>query len=304
MHVVLAWEQGLPPQKLRKDAANRPNVDGCCVLGAAQQQLGRPVPPRHHVLRHVLLFAVGPGETKVADFQVTVRVQEQVGWLEISVEHVRRVDVLEAPEQLVDEVLAVLVAERLRGANDLVQVRVHELIKDVHVFEDLPVGRWQDIPNLDDVFVLEVPQELNLAEHALGVDDVLEGVADLLDGEALARERVARRAHHAVRALPDGLDGLVLGVHLEELPAHQEVVVPLAPLALVADLRHRLLVLVRGTLLHRHVLRGRSTVHLSLSLSLSARPFSVSTKRSWRSERAPCPPRSTPPVCVCVAGRR
>lgn len=39
-----------------------------------------------------------------------------------------RVHVLEPPEHLVDEVLDVVVRQRLRGADDAVEVRVHELV--------------------------------------------------------------------------------------------------------------------------------------------------------------------------------
>lgn len=45
------------------------------------------------------------------------------------------VDVFEASEDLVHEVLAVLVAEVLVGLDDLVEVRVHDLVDDVDVIE-------------------------------------------------------------------------------------------------------------------------------------------------------------------------
>ena len=35
----------------RHDAADRPHVDGAGVVGGAQQDLGRPVPARAHVVR-------------------------------------------------------------------------------------------------------------------------------------------------------------------------------------------------------------------------------------------------------------
>ena len=97
MHVVLSGKEGLPSEKLGKDAADRPDVNGGGVLRARQQELRRPVPPRDDVLGHVLLLGVGPREPKVADLQVAVRVQEQVAWLEVSVKDVRAVNVLESP---------------------------------------------------------------------------------------------------------------------------------------------------------------------------------------------------------------
>ena len=144
-------------------------------------------------------------EPKVGDLQVAVLVDEQVGGLEVAVEHVARVDVLEAAEELVEEVLDVLVGERLRRADHLVQVGVHQVRHHVQVGA---VGRAaHQVADADDILVVEVEEELDLAERALGGRLVLEDVADLLDrDEALRRvTRVHRRADHAVRAAPDKL---------------------------------------------------------------------------------------------------
>jgi hypothetical protein len=65
---------------------------------------------------------------------------------------------------LVDEVLQVLVGQMLPGANDLVEIRVHQLVHQVNVAEvrDLAV-RWpHDVSQPDDVLVLQVPQQLDL----------------------------------------------------------------------------------------------------------------------------------------------
>ena len=44
------------------------------------------------------------GKTKVTDFQVTVGVEEDVGWLEVSVQSIGRLDVLQTSQDLVEEV--------------------------------------------------------------------------------------------------------------------------------------------------------------------------------------------------------
>ena len=44
------------------------------------------------------------GKTKVIDFQVTVGVEEDVGWLEVSVQSIGRLDVLQTSQDLVEEV--------------------------------------------------------------------------------------------------------------------------------------------------------------------------------------------------------
>lgn len=50
----------------------------------------------------------GPHQPKVADAQLAVAVEQQVGGLEVTVHHPTGVQVLEAPQQLVDEELDVL----------------------------------------------------------------------------------------------------------------------------------------------------------------------------------------------------
>ena len=65
-----------------------------------------------------------------ADLEVTGGVDEQVGGLQVAVQHVGRVDVLQAAQDLVEEVADVVVAQLL-GLQQLVQVRLHQSLHDV-----------------------------------------------------------------------------------------------------------------------------------------------------------------------------
>jgi hypothetical protein len=56
---------------------------------------------------------------------------------------------------LVDEVLEVLVGEGLGGADDLVQVCVHEFIQQIDIIEPVP-GSLHDVPHANDVLMSEV----------------------------------------------------------------------------------------------------------------------------------------------------
>ena len=69
---------------------------------------------------------------------------------------------------LVDEVLQVLVGQVLPGADDLVEICVHELVHQVDVAKvrDLAVRRPHDVPQPDDILVLQVPQQLHLQNAA------------------------------------------------------------------------------------------------------------------------------------------
>jgi hypothetical protein len=66
----------------------------------------------------------------------------------------------------------------------------------------------------DDCGVLELEEVVEFAVGAFGVDEVLKGVDDLLDGDDAAGALVAAAEDHAVGALPDLLLDLVLLVDL------------------------------------------------------------------------------------------
>lgn len=57
-------------------------------------------------------------------------VEQEVRGLEVTVQHVGRVDVLETSQDLVEEVADVVVAQVL-GLQQLVQVRLHQVLHDV-----------------------------------------------------------------------------------------------------------------------------------------------------------------------------
>ena len=66
---------------------------GFGVALEAQHNLGRSVPPGSHILSHVprILFGVhgeATGQTKIANLELAVCINEQVTGLEITVEHI------------------------------------------------------------------------------------------------------------------------------------------------------------------------------------------------------------------------
>lgn len=65
-----------------------------------------------------------------ADLEVAGRVDEQVGGFEVTVQHVGWVNVLEASQDLVEEVADVVVAQSL-AFQQLVQIRLHQSLHDV-----------------------------------------------------------------------------------------------------------------------------------------------------------------------------
>jgi len=97
----------------------------------------------------------------------------------------------------------------LRGGDDAVEVRFHEVGDDIHVFEVDGIGGIGDeVLDRDHVLVLlEVPQQLDLAQDSLCVDEVVEHVCHLLDGHLVRSQpqlpkRVAKRVREISRACP------------------------------------------------------------------------------------------------------
>lgn len=98
----------------------------------AKHNLGRAVPSRGHIFRHVtcILLRVdgeASGETKIANLQLAVGVDEEVSGLQVTVEDIGRVDVLETAENLVDKRLEVGVGQGLAGSDNGSEVALHEL---------------------------------------------------------------------------------------------------------------------------------------------------------------------------------
>jgi hypothetical protein len=108
---------------------------------------------------------------------------------------------LEGAKGLVDEVLAMVVGEFL-GADNAMHVSLHEFLEilltkqsawwkveeayldEVHFSKSLVVPRLLDVENGDDVFVVEVSQQLHLAQSSQTKHGVVER-CDLLDGDLL-----------------------------------------------------------------------------------------------------------------------
>ena len=214
--VVLAREDGLPPEELGEDAAAAPEVHRHRVVILRQHDLRRAVPARHDVLGEVLRRAVvdAAGESEVTHLEVAVRVEEQVGGLQVAVQHLGAVDVLHSAKHLVDEVLYVVVREVLAGVNDPMEIRLHEVGDDVDVLKGLERARLENVNNTHHILVLQVLQQLDLAQDALRVNDVIKRTRDLLDRHLLPRLCVAARNDDAVRAVADRFDELVLRVDL------------------------------------------------------------------------------------------
>ena len=57
-----------------------------------------------------------------------------------------------------------------------------------------PIGGRYNVFDLNDVLMVEVPDQLDLAERALGINGVLKCAGDLFYGDLVVDEQIASRA--------------------------------------------------------------------------------------------------------------
>lgn len=116
------------------------------------------------------------------------------------------VDYSEGTEGLVNEELNVGVSELLAAADNLLEIGLHDVHDDVKGIEVLAL--WgKDIAKADNVVVVEVLQQLDLSEDALGKNDLLKDLlVDAFDGdEAVVVALIPSTEHDTVAARADNL---------------------------------------------------------------------------------------------------
>ena len=145
-----------------------------------------------------------------------------------------------ADAYLKKEILAVVIGQRLRRLDNLMQIRVHELGDQVDILEAPPMYRHHYILQGNDILMAQVPKELQLAQRPQRIHAVVKDVVYLLDGDLLVGLLVDRGANYPVGSSSDGLDRHVLGVDLKHRLVHRVVMLPMVLLAIQRSyhLRH------------------------------------------------------------------
>lgn len=125
-------------------------------MAGVQDDFRSSVPPGHHVLGEGGSgLLVTSGQTEVTNLEIAVFVEEQVAWLQISVNDVGAVDIEAASEQLVHEVLAVVVSQILSRVNHSVHICLHQVCHDVDILETGWSWRLLDVYESDDVLMVK-----------------------------------------------------------------------------------------------------------------------------------------------------
>lgn len=186
VHGAAAREERLLRQYLIDNTTKRPHISRRRVTLRSEKHLRRPVPPGRHPLRQnraQLLGIQRSHETKIAQLDSAIRVDQYVGRLEVPVYQFGGMQVLERFGELVEYEPHVHVLEDpLR--DDVVQVCLHVLKKQINV---LVVLRANGIVELDDIGVVQLAQDLYLAVGALRVGGVLESIEYLLQRQHATR---------------------------------------------------------------------------------------------------------------------
>lgn len=113
---VFPRHEGLATVKLRHNAPNGPHIHRLSVAARTQNEFWGTVPAGSHVvcdgLRGEFVGSTKSArESKVADFEISPVADEDVAWLQVSVDNPRRVDVLHGTKNLVREVTHVELQE-------------------------------------------------------------------------------------------------------------------------------------------------------------------------------------------------
>lgn len=98
----VAWENGLAEVDLAENAAYGPHIHCFCIFTRPKKDFRSAVPSRSHVFGHDRLrnglidCCDGPGKPKISQFRKAIRVKENIGGLEISMDEFSGVHVLDA----------------------------------------------------------------------------------------------------------------------------------------------------------------------------------------------------------------
>ena len=149
--------------QLPKDAADGPDVDGWPVQVRAKQLLWRPIDDGR---RRGRVLPVGRtvdlGRVKVDQLQHSVRRNNHIGRLQISVHDPARVQVRQALEHLLQQTLDVGSFQHNIFALDDQAAQINRAILESKVDQVFVV---EDVPQFYDVWMLQLLQELDFSQQ-------------------------------------------------------------------------------------------------------------------------------------------
>jgi hypothetical protein len=113
-------------------------------------------------------------------------------------DHVSGVKIFYRAKEVVNDGLDVLDLQMNRTFDNLLQVALSELEYHIEGVEVLMILRFDHVEDIDHVGVLELSEEIDLAQDTLAVNLIFENTIHLFDGDLLARGFVSRAAHGSI----------------------------------------------------------------------------------------------------------
>mmetsp|Transcript_44586 Transcript_44586/g.104155 ORF Transcript_44586/g.104155 Transcript_44586/m.104155 type:complete len:414 (+) Transcript_44586:116-1357(+) len=164
LDLVRSRHQRPVQQQLAEDAAHRPHVDGEAVAFGAEQELWRAVPQRDHAAGvSALRWLNRARQAKIAQLDGAVRREQQVGKLEVAVEHRVGVQMCDGTEQLLQEALDL---RRREGRRHRVEQARQVVLAELEDEEErVELGADYHVEEGDDVRVAEAAQQAHLAQR-------------------------------------------------------------------------------------------------------------------------------------------
>lgn len=104
INFALTWKQWLSVRQLSHYAANRPYIY-FLRISIAQQQLWASIPSCCNIIRHLwilLRLRNVPGKAEIAELEIVGWINQEVLWLDVSVDYVHLMAVIDSFEQLED----------------------------------------------------------------------------------------------------------------------------------------------------------------------------------------------------------
>mmetsp|Transcript_12798 Transcript_12798/g.21944 ORF Transcript_12798/g.21944 Transcript_12798/m.21944 type:complete len:203 (-) Transcript_12798:1042-1650(-) len=123
---VFTWKHYLACEHLAHNASYGPHVDRVGVV-MREHELWSAVPSRDNVIRLLSrIFRIEVScQTEIANLEIAVGVDQDVGRFQITMQHFCRVQILHGTHHLVDEILALVIEQLLFPREQLGEIGIH-----------------------------------------------------------------------------------------------------------------------------------------------------------------------------------
>jgi hypothetical protein len=177
----VAVEERVFRQNFSEDASDAPHISFLVIAVGAEQNFGSSVPLGGNSFgEHVAILAEVvemSGQAKICKFELALGGKQEVGGFEISVQDMCRVKVVKSLKELIEDILLVNLLEFVL-VDGSVEVGAHVFKHQVDVSA---WGGGMNLAKFDDVGVIQLLKDRDLAIGPLSIGVMLEGFEDLLE---------------------------------------------------------------------------------------------------------------------------